>query len=500
MQARHDSFAAVPTQPILSGPKQQLPTARKDVVGVNQSTSAESHPPVQVKREMRQQIPTVRVATPPKSAALPIPGISMAMPFQQQPIPMQFGGPGPQQMPMTLPIGNTPQVPQMFVHNLQSHSLQPQAMIHQGQGLGFGPQISHQLGPQLGNLGIGIAAPQFTQQQQQQQQPGKFGGPRKTTTVKITHPETHEELRLDKRTDSYTDGASSGQRPPNNATSQSQPIASFTPSHYFPQLQAGSYNPSPIFFPPCTSVTTGSQPPRFSYPVGQSGQSISFLNPSLLNSMPGSKSQPSLHGPAELIKSEPSLVTLPSAPTQGSMKPTSVPSGPKVGGPSVTISMPVSKAEEPKLLKPPGKATLVHPQSNGQVSTESSSQQLETFTQSSGATTLTASGGRPSAVASVVTHRALPGTSLAPSILSVELGPVAVATDDKKMEPVGRSDSLKDHQKKSSKKELRSSQQQQQVRHLNIWFPVILFVQFFYHCPVLILIITCAHCSTDADR
>ena len=465
MQARHGSFRAVPTQPIPSGPKQQLPTARKDVVAVNQSTSAESHPPVQVKRAIHQQIPTVQVAPPPKSAALHIPGISMAMPFQQPPIPMQFGGPGPQQMPMTLPIGNTPKVPQqMLVHNLKSHPLQPQAIIHQGQGLGFGPQISHQLGPQLGNLGIGIAAPQFAQQQQQ---PGKFGGPRKTI-VKITHPETHEELRLDKRTDSYTDGASSGQRRPNNATPQSQPIASFTPSRYFPQLQPGSYNPSPIFFPPSTSVTRGSQPPRFSYPAGQSGQAISFMNPSLLNPMSGSKPHPPLHGPSEPIKSEPSLVTVPPAPAQGSVKPTSGPNGPKVGGPSVTISMPVSKAEEPKLLKQPGEDTLVSQQRDGQVSTESSFQQPETFTQSSGTIPLTASGGHLSGVASVVTQRALPGTSFDPATPSAEPGPVAVATDGKKREPVRRSDSLKDHLKKSSKKELRSSQQQQQVCHLNI--------------------------------
>ncbi|ONK56510.1 uncharacterized protein A4U43_C10F9550 [Asparagus officinalis] len=281
-QAHHDSFRAVPTQPIPPGPKQKSEPARKDVVGIEQSTS-ELHPPVQVKREVHQQIPTASVAPQRKSALVSMPDISMAMPFQQPPISMQFGTPVLQQMPMTLPIGNASQVPQqMFAHNLQSHPMQHQAMIHQGQGLGFGPQHGLQLGPQFGNLGIAITAPQFSQQQQQ---PANFGGPRKTT-VKITHPETHEELRLDKRTNSHVNGSSSGQRLPRNAGPQSHTITSFTSSHYFPQMQPNSYNPSPIYFPTSTSLTTGSQPPRISYPAGQSGQAISFMNPSLLNPMP----------------------------------------------------------------------------------------------------------------------------------------------------------------------------------------------------------------------
>lgn len=452
LQARHDSFRAIPTQPIPPGPKQQTQPARKDVGGINQSTGGESHRHTQVNRETTQQISTAPVAPQPKPAAIPIPGISMTMQFQQPQIPMQFGGPGPQQMPITLPIGNAPQVPQqVYVHNIQSH-LPHQAMIHQGQGLGFGPQISHQLAPQLGNLGIGLVTPQFAQQQQS----GKFGGPRKTT-VKITHPETHEELRLDKRTDSYADGGSSGQRTPNNVTQASQPI-SFTPSHYFPHLPPSSYNPSSIFFPTSTSVTAGSQPPRFSYPAGQGGQAITFTNPSVLNPMPGSKPLSPLHGPSEPLKSEPSLVTAPMAPNQGSAKPTAVPIVPKVGGPSVTISMPASKAEEPKLLKPPREATVVQPSDN-KIPIDSSSNQLET-TQTPGTT----SGGCTVAVTSVVsTQRTLPGASWAPSIPSGDSGSIVIASDGKKKESLRRSDSLKDQPKKPSKMDLRSSQQHQPV-------------------------------------
>lgn len=457
IQALHASFRAVPTQPIPSGPKQQLQPATKDVIGINQCSTGESHPSVQIKREVHHQISSAPVAMQPKSAALPIPGMSMGMPFQQPPIAMQFGGPGPQQMPMTLPIGNAPQVPQqMFMHNLQGHSLQPQAMIHQGQGMGFGPQIGHQLGPQLGNLGIGIAASQFTQQQQ----PGQFGGPRKTT-VKITHPKTHEELRLDKRTDSYIDGVPAGQRLPSNAAPQSQPVASFPPTHYFPPLQSSSYNSSPIFYPTSTSVTTGSQPQRFSYPVTQSGQTISFMNPSLVNPMPVSKSMPPLHGLSEPVKSDPSLVTGISAPTQGSVKPSSVLIGPKVGGHSVTISMPVSKTEDPK-LKPPREATVVPQQKGSEVLTEGYFPQPKTCIHVPG--TASSSGPSPIATTSAVsTQQALPGTSSGQATASGNPGVVAVTADVKKREPVRRSDSLKDHQKKSSKKDPRPSQQQQEV-------------------------------------
>ncbi|XP_020240923.1 eukaryotic translation initiation factor 4G [Asparagus officinalis] len=410
-QARRDSFRAVPTQPIPPCPNKQQPQIeRKDVPGINLPPSGESHPPSQAKREVQQQISSAPVPPPPKSAALPIPGISMAMPFQQPPISMQFGGPGPQQMPMTLPIGNAPQVPQhMFVHNLQSHPLPPQAMIHQGQGLGFGPHIGHQLGPQ-GNLGIGIAAPQFAQQQQ----PRNFAGPRKAT-VKITHPETHEEVRLDKRTDLYTDGVSSGQRPINSSMPQSQPITSFTSSHYFPQMQPNSYNPPPIFFPTSTSVATGPQPSRFSYPAGQSGQGISFMNLSLHNSVP--------------VKSEPSQATAPSAPVQGSVKPTAVPIGQKVGATSVTISMPVSKAEQPKLLKPTGEATVIHQQRDSEIP--------------------------------AMTEKSSHGTLSAPVISSGDSGSAELATDGKQREPIIGSDSLKDHLEKPSKKDLRPSQPQQ---------------------------------------
>ncbi|KAE8729017.1 Eukaryotic translation initiation factor 4G, putative isoform 2 [Hibiscus syriacus] len=161
-----------------------------------------------------------------------VPMNPMQRPFHHQPqVSMQFGMPSPpiqsptsMQMPIhiPLPMENASQVQQqVFVPGLQAHQLSPQGMMHQGQGLGFSPPIGGQLPPHLGSLGMGIA-PQYPQQQG-----GKFGVPRKTTPVKITHPDTHEELRLDKRTGAHADGGASGPRTHPNVPSQSQPIPSF---------------------------------------------------------------------------------------------------------------------------------------------------------------------------------------------------------------------------------------------------------------------------------
>ncbi|KAE8679485.1 Eukaryotic translation initiation factor 4G, putative isoform 2 [Hibiscus syriacus] len=147
-------------------------------------------------------------------------------------------------MHMPLPMGNAPQVQQhVFVPGLQAHQLPPQGMMHQGQGSGFSPPIGGQLPPHLGSLGMGIA-PQYPQQQG-----GKFGVPRKTTTVKITHPDTHEELRLDKRTDTHADGGASG---------------------------------------PSSQIAVNTQGPRFNYPISEGHQNISFMNSAAAHgSVPG---------------------------------------------------------------------------------------------------------------------------------------------------------------------------------------------------------------------
>lgn len=175
--------------------------------------------------------------------------MAMQMPYHQQHIPVQFGGPNPQMqsqalsgtslpmpIPMSLPIGNQPVQHSMFVPGLQPHPMQSQGMMHQGQGLNFSPQMGPQLSPQLGNMGMSMA-PQFPQQTSV-----KYSGSRKT--VKITHPETHEELRLE---------SSPAQRLHPSVQSQSQPISSFPPNMPM-NFYTSSYNAPPLFYPPATSV------------------------------------------------------------------------------------------------------------------------------------------------------------------------------------------------------------------------------------------------------
>ncbi|KAK6143009.1 hypothetical protein DH2020_023357 [Rehmannia glutinosa] len=256
-QARQASLRAAPTMPIPSIPKQHL--QKKDV----QTNPGEAQSVSKSKRDAQVS------AAPPvpqtqKPAVHPIPGMPMQLPFHQQQVPVQFGGPSPQiqsqamsgtslplPMQMPLPIGNPPMQQPMFISGLQPHPMQSQGMMHQGQNFNFSSQMSHQLPPQLGNMGINMA-PQFPQQQA-----GKYGGSRKT--VKITHPETHEELRLD---------GSPAPRSHPNVPPQSQPITSFPPNH--PMNFYPNYNAASIFFPAASSVPMSSnqvpppsQPPRF---------------------------------------------------------------------------------------------------------------------------------------------------------------------------------------------------------------------------------------------
>ncbi|CAL1390478.1 unnamed protein product [Linum trigynum] len=297
-QARHDAYRSAPSLPNPI-PKQPLP---KDTVSADQSNIVESHLTPKTKKDT-QILPSPPVSQTQKSSVLQIPMTSVQMPFPQPQVPVQFGGPSPQmqsqgvtgaslQVPIPIPLamGNSPQVQQpMFVQGLQHHPMQAQGLMHQGQSMSFTTQMGHPLPPQLGNLGIGMS-PQY-----QQQQGGKFGGPRKTT-VKITDPKTHEELRLDKRTDVYGDGGTSGMRAHPNMPPQSQPIPSYPPSHtinYFPT----SFNASNLYYPPPGSlpltsgqVPPGTQPPRFSYPVNQAPQNVSFVNPSVTASQPSANS------------------------------------------------------------------------------------------------------------------------------------------------------------------------------------------------------------------
>ncbi|XP_077244886.1 eukaryotic translation initiation factor 4G-like [Tasmannia lanceolata] len=446
-QARHDSFRSVPTIPIPSAPKQQQQQQqqqlRKDGGGTNESNTVESHPPTLAKRDVHVQIPAAPVAvSTQKPSVPPITGKSMPMPFQQPQVPVQFGGPNSQipsqgvttgslQMPMPLAMGNAAQVQQpVFVSGLQSHPLQQQGMIHQG----FPPQIGHQFSPQLSNLGPGMAS-QFAQQQA-----GKFGGPRRP--VKITHPDTHEELRLDKRTDPYSDVSSSG--PPRshpNVALQSQSIPSFSPAphqmNYFSTVQPNSYNSPSVFFSPPTSLpltstqmTSASSTSKYNYPVGQGVPTISFMNPSSHNLLSVGKSGPQMHVVSEPVNSEHVQVTV--KPPVGSPPE-------KIGTSSVTISSPASKGEPPKLLKQSGEPSFSSQKKDNEIGSDSGVQQPKSISESS-----------PNSTSSSVP-------------IPVEESASVVTNAERRREPVRRSDSIKDQQKKQSKKEMRQSQQHLQV-------------------------------------
>ncbi|KAJ0961804.1 hypothetical protein J5N97_029632 [Dioscorea zingiberensis] len=458
-QARHDSFRAMPTLPLPAAPKQQQQT-RKDVGVTKQSSPGESHPQTQTKKEVHMQNPPAPTVALPKPSVLPVTGTPMpvSMPFQQPQVSLQFGGPGIQlqsqgvtagsvQMQLTFPVGGAPQVPQqMFVSALQSHPMQPQAIMHQGQGFGFAPQIGHQLPSQLGNLGIAIG-PQFGPQQ-----PGKFGGQRKAT-VKITHPETHEELRLDQRTDSYIDGGSSRQRSIANLTPQSQPLPTFTSVHqmnYYSPLQPNTYGP-PLVYPTATSIPISSSQmsthaTRHGYTVGPSGQPVSFMNPPILNPITGMKTGPPLHGVPESVKSEVSSFSAPSSSVQVSIKPSIGSHVDKIGTFSATSTAPISEVcvesnlQQPVPVSEPS-VTKSLPVTNRQSAAPSDSLLLQRSEHECSSAALVTPVGDPVAV--------------------------AVGTGGRKREPITRSNSSKEYQKKPSKKDMGHMQQQQHQDTLN---------------------------------
>ncbi|KAL3624536.1 hypothetical protein CASFOL_031204 [Castilleja foliolosa] len=248
-QVRRELLRTAPPMPVPSIPKHHL---QKD----DQNNTGEPQPVSKPKRDQKISAASpLQVTQIQKPAVHPIPGMPpMQMPFHQPQVPVQFGGPGPhiQSQPMSLPmqmqlpIGN-PQIQQpMFITGLQPHPLQSQGIMHQGQNFNFSAPMSHQLPPQMGNMGINMGPPQFPQPQQA----GKYGGgvvPRKT--VKITHPDTHEELRL---------AGSSGPRSHPNVPLQSQPIASFSPPNRPMNFYPNSYTPGSVYFPAASSVSMNS--------------------------------------------------------------------------------------------------------------------------------------------------------------------------------------------------------------------------------------------------
>lgn len=437
MQARHESFRPAPALPTPSVPKQQLP--RKDQHSVDQSSAAETHLQPKAKKDV-QVSPFPPASQTQKPSGPPMPGISMAMPFHQTQVSLQFGGPNQQiqsqgmppnslqmPMPIPLPIGSSQVQQPVFVSGLQPHPMQPPNIMHQGQNLGFTSQMGPQL-PQLGNLGIGIG-PQFPQQQG-----GKFAGPRKTP-VKITHPDTHEELRLDKRADSYQDGGSSAARTHPNV-SQSQPMPSFAGSH--PTSYYNSYNPS-LFFPspnshPLTSshMPPNSQAPRFSYPVSQGPpQSMPFMNPS---------AHPPTLDHARDVHSK--IASVPSTAIPVTVKP-AVDS-------SANSAASVEKNEFSKTSRPAGEVISSHAQ-RFPGSDPSINKSLPVVAKVSAAVP-----AAPSVEGQV--SSSLSSTSVASAEESV---PVVNATEARKKESLSRSNSIKDQQKKPAKKG--STQPQHQV-------------------------------------
>ncbi|KAI6706404.1 hypothetical protein NL676_009366 [Syzygium grande] len=286
-QARHDAIKSGPPVPVPPAPKHPLP--KQDLGATDQSNTGDS---LTVPKGKKDQVPPIPPsAQSQKPPAHLMPAISMQMPFNQPPVPIPFNGPNtsiqsqgmasaslqlPIQMPM-LPVGSAPpsMQQQMFVAGLQSHMIQPQGIMHQGQGMGFGAQINAQFSPQLGTLGMGMSP-------YSQQQGAKFGGPRKTS-VKITHPETHQEVRLDKRTEGFSDGGPPIRSHP-NVPPQAQHVSSY-PSNHPVSYYTNSYSPGPLYFPaqsslplPGTQITPTSQAPRFNPPVNQGAQRMTLMN------------------------------------------------------------------------------------------------------------------------------------------------------------------------------------------------------------------------------
>ncbi|TVU38451.1 hypothetical protein EJB05_11822, partial [Eragrostis curvula] len=410
--------------------KPQQHQTRKEVSGSSQPNSVNPHIPSQIKRDVHVS-PSVPNVAPLRPTVQQMPGVPISIPFhhQQPPVPLQFGGHGPQmqaqvvvpssmQMSMGLSGGNPPPVPQqLYAPNMQHHQLQQQTMMHQGQ-MTYVPSAAHQFPPQLGSIPMSIG-PQYTQQQ-----PNKYVAPRKTT-VKITHPDTHEELKLDKRMEP------SGQRPP-----QAQPVGGYAPHMGYYNQQPNSYSQSAIYYPPSTGVgqvPTASSGPRFSYPVTQSGQGMPYVSPSV---------GPSVSGQSQIT----------AKPYSGGMQTE------KSGTHSVTISAPPSKSDAPKLNPAEDAAPSGQKKDSEVVSvsgiavSNKSEHEKESKVQS-------VTEKRPTVVSqSAPIQGAKPETTATSSVANSVL-PVSAA-DGKSKDTFQRSGSFKDNKKNASRKDAKNSSQQ----------------------------------------
>ncbi|KAL8129070.1 hypothetical protein V2J09_018225 [Rumex salicifolius] len=291
-QAQHAASKVAAAVPLASVPKTQLP--RMDVP-VSQHIAGEPNAALKVKRDVpvTSALPASHAQKPP---VLPMAGMPIQVPYPQPSMSMQFGGPNPQMqsqgmptsslpMPMqiSLQMGNPTQVQQqMFITGLQHPMMQPQALMHQSQNLGFNPQMT-QLSHQMGSPGMNIA-PQFSPQQ-----PVKYGSARKA--VKITHPETREEVSLDKKIDVHSDGTSAP-RTHHNVPPQSYP--SGHPIGYYPntyssgsQYFAAQSSGHPISSAPLNPIPQ--QPSRFNFPASQAPHNVPYVSRSPPNSLPASR-------------------------------------------------------------------------------------------------------------------------------------------------------------------------------------------------------------------
>ncbi|CAJ2669951.1 unnamed protein product [Trifolium pratense] len=407
-QARHDSLRPVPSVPTPTVPK--LLPVKNDTGVADQSKVGETHIGTRAKKDT-QVSPLPPPSLMQNHSVVPLTG--MSMPYHQSQAPMHFGAANPQiqshgmstaplQMPLPMPfqIGNAAQVQQqVFVPGLQPHPIHPQGIMHQhqGQNIGYIPQIGHQFPHQFGNMGMGIN-PQYSPQQG-----GKFAGPRKTTPVKITHPDTHEELRLDKRAD---DGGSSGSRSHSSKPSQSPSVKPFAASH------------------------ANAQPPRINYAVSHGPQLSSH------NTLPGNKIVTSIPGNVEQRNQEFSH-DMPNAISSTPLGVSSVSIKPCGGSGAMDSSF----------------ANSSNSQKGGSPISSVTSSDVYSLVPPKGPETCSEISSQQSTAASVSAEK-LTSASLLPSSTAFSENSVCALNEGRNKESLSRSNSLKDNQKRLQKAQL----------------------------------------------
>ncbi|KAJ0254867.1 Eukaryotic translation initiation factor 4G [Hirschfeldia incana] len=293
---------------------------------------------------------------------------SVQTPYQhpQVPHPVHFGAPPNMHMqppnvaptsfqmpmPMGLPMGNTPQIQQqVYFQGLPSHPMHHQGMMHQApQGHGFATPMGPQIHPQMGHVGVGMS-PQYPQQQG-----GKYGGGRKTTPVKITHPDTHEELRLGGRGDLHQDGQPQGPKSHPNTPPRSHPVSTFAsrPLH----VVQTSFNSSPITFAPRplhvvqTSFNSG--------PVIDGSQRVQFTNQSTHTAPQPFKPAPEAHVSSDSLSAK-AHVTSSALPAPGKVTVKQAPTSEKVESPKARSHEETNVALSQKTVEPGSLDSLQQP-------------------------------------------------------------------------------------------------------------------------------------------